>query len=279
MFQYLNDVQKKRLFNGVLAAVILLAVFLGFKALNTIKEFSYIGGGVYPTNTIVVSGKGSVFAIPDTGSFSFTVSEEGKTVKEAQDKESSKINAIINAVKGMGVDEKDIKTVGYYSNPKYDYSSSVCPTRAPSSDGIYTPIYCPPGKQVLTGYEVSQTISVKVRKTDTAGDILTKVGSLGASNISGLDFVTDDMDAVQAEARDKAIQDAKAKAKVLAKSLGVKLVRIVSFNEGGNYPMPYAYGAGGMETKAMSADVATPPQLPVGQNEIVSNVTITYEVR
>ena len=276
MYQYLNDVQKSRLFKGVFAVVITLAVFLGFKALNTIKEFSYIGGGVYPANTITISGKGSVFAIPDTGSFSFSVIEEGKTVKEAQDKESKKINSILDAVKGMGVDEKDIKTVGYYSNPKYEYSSSVC-QRAESTNGVMMPVYCPPGKQVLIGYEVSQTISVKVRKTDTAGDILTKVGSLGAQNISGLNFVTDDMDAVQADARDKAITDAKAKAKILAKSLGVKLVRIVSFNENGNYPVPMYYG---LEAKSIATDVvSTSPQVPVGENEIVSNVTITYEVK
>ena len=181
MYQYLNDVQKRRLFNGVLAAVVCLAVFLGFKALNTIKEFSYIGGGVYPTNTITVSGKGSVFSIPDTGSFSFTVSEEGKTVKDAQDKASKKMNSILDAVKGMGVEEKDIKTVGYYSNPKYEYQGVSCSIN-----------YCPPGKQILTGYEVSQTISLKIRDTDKAGEALTKVGSLGAQNISGLNFVVDD---------------------------------------------------------------------------------------
>ncbi len=277
MFQYLNDVQKKRLFNGIWVAVILLGVFLALQSLNTLKEFSYIGSGVTATNIITVSGKGSVFSVPDTGSFSFSVTEDGKTVKEAQDKESTKINAIIDAVKGMGVDEKDIQTVGYNSNPTYEYSNSACPASPPSSGGVYTPVYCPPGKQVLTGYEVSQTISVKIRKTDTAGDILTKVGSLGATNISGLDFVTDDIDSVQAEARDKAIQDAKAKAKVLAKSLGVSLVRIVSFNENGNYPGPimYAMAAG----KTVSMDASVPPQVPVGQNEIVSNVTITYEVR
>ncbi len=268
MYQYLNDVQKNRLFNGVLATVVLLALFLGFKTLNTIKEFSSIGEGVYPANTISVSGKGSVFSIPDTGSFSFTVSEEGKTVKDAQDKASKKMNAILDAIKEMGIEEKDIKTIGYSSNPKYEYQNAIC------REG-----YCPPGKQVLLGYEVSQTIAIKVRDTESAGEVLTKVGSLGASNISGLSFVTDDEEAVAAEAREEAIKDAKEKAKILAKSLGVRLGKIVSFNEAGNYPQPFLYGMGGMEAKAVSMDVATPPQLPVGENEIVSNVSITYEVK
>jgi len=72
-----------------------------------------------------------------------------------------------------------------------------------------------------------------------------------------------------------AIEAAKAKAEQLAKDLGIRLVRIVNFSEGGNYPI---YGRA--EFKALSADDAIPlPEIPVGENKIVSNVTITYEVR
>lgn len=269
MYQYLDDVQKKRLFNSVLVVIIILAVFLGIKSLNALKENTYIGKGTYAANVISVSGTGEVFSVPDTGQFSFSIVEEGKTVKEAQDKASKKVNAVIDAIKALGIEEKDIKTINYNSYPKYEYSSlSVC-----SRD------YCPPTKQILTGYEVNQSVSVKIRKTSDAGTILTKVGELNVSNISGLDFVIDDMDKVQNEARDKAIDDAKAKAKVLAKSLGVRLNKIVNYQEGGNYPIPY-YG-GVMMEKAMSSDVASAPvpQLPTGENKVTSTVTITYEVQ
>ncbi len=273
--QFLNNMnasQKKWFVNAIVAVAVLLAVFLAFKALFTMKEYSYIGDGVYPTNTITVSGTGEAFAIPDTGSFSYSVNETGKTVKEAQDKSSKKTNAILDALKEMGIDEKDIKTIGYNSNPQYEYVRASCISN-PND-------YSCGGKQVLVGYEVSQTISVKVRDTETAGDVLTKVGSLGASNISGLNFVTDDMDAIQAEARNLAIADAQEKAKALAKSLGVSLGKIVSYNEG--YPMQPMYGYGTMaEMKVANQDsaMAMPPQLPVGQNEIVSNVSVTYEIR
>ena len=138
---------------------------------------------------------------------------------------------------------------------------------------------CPPSKQVLTGYEVSQTITVKVRKTADAGGILTKVGGLGVSNISGLNFVVDDIDTVQAQARDKAIADAKDKADKLEKSLGVKFVRIINFYEGGNYGV---VGMGGdmMSAKAVSFESAqVAPQLPVGENKVTSQVSITYEIQ
>jgi len=262
----------------VFAVTILLAVFLGVKSLNAIKENSKIGQGIYPTNVISVIGKGEVMAIPDTGSFSFSITEEAKTVNLAQEKAGKKTNTIIDALKVLGIDEKDIKTTSYNSYPKYQYSSGVCPMYD-SDGGVSMPRYCPPGKEVLVGYEVSQTISVKIRKTADAGAVLTKVGDLGAANISGLSFVIDDIEKVQDEARDKAIEDAKKQAEILAKSLGVKLKRIVSFSENGNYPIPYIGYGGGMELQAKDATISSvPPQLPTGENEVVSSVTITYEI-
>ncbi|HEY4508724.1 MAG TPA: SIMPL domain-containing protein [Candidatus Paceibacterota bacterium] len=279
MDQISQTPEKAKLFKALFVVFVLLAVFLGAETLNAIKEYSHIGTVPTSTNAISVSGTGEVFAVPDIATFSFSVVESGKTVKEAQDKASVKINAAIDAVKKMGVAEKDIKTTGYYSNPKYDYTTYPCAEPMMMNSGgssVSNIAYpCRSGKQVLTGYEVSQSISVKVRKTDDAGAILTKVGGLGVQNISGLDFVIDNIDAVQAEARDKAIQDAKAKAQVLAKSLGVKLSKIVSFSEGGNQPIYYA-----METKGMMGASAAPiPQIPTGENKVTSNVTITYEIQ
>ena|SRR3989344_177068 len=276
LFDTLDNPQKKRFFNAVITAIVLLAVFLGVKAISAIKEYSYIGSGVYPTNTITVSGTGEVFSIPDTGSFSFSVSEEGKTVKEAQDASSKKMNAILDALKDMDIEDKDIKTVGYNSGPKYEWRQSVCPL---SSD-INKPVYCPPGKNVLTGYEVSQTIYVKVRNTDDAGTILTKVGELGATNISNLDFVVDDLDSVKAEARNKAIANAKEKAEALGEALDVDLVKIVSFSDSNDYPPVYFGASDMMEVKGMGGGaVSLPPQVPVGENKVVSQVSITYEIK
>jgi uncharacterized protein YggE len=282
LFENIDNTQKRRLFNAFLTTIILLAVFLGVKALSAVKEYSYIGGGVYPSSTITVTGTGEVFSIPDTGSFSFSVTEEGKTVKDAQDKSSKKTNAILAALKDMGIEEKDIKTAGYYSGPKYEWRQASCPTSAPSSDmGVSAPVYCPPGKSILTGYEVNQTISVKVRDTEKAGDVLTKVGELGATNISGLDFVVDDLDAVKAEARELAIANAKEKAKKLSKALDIKLVKIVSYNDSSDYPSPMYYAMDSMSSVKGAGEVraAVAPEIPVGENKTVANVSITYEVR
>lgn len=269
MFQFLDDVQKRRFFNALLSVAILLAVFLGLQSINSLKQYSYIGKGVYPSNVISVTGKGEVYAVPDTGSFSFSVVEEGKTVGVAQEKSAKKINQIIEKIKSLGVLEKDIKTTNYNSYPKYDYSREYVCTNG----------YCPPVKQVLAGYEVSQTISVKIRKTSDAGAVLTEVGELGATNISSLEFVVDDIDSVKEEAKDKAIDDAKARAEVLSKSLGVKFKRIISFYENDNQP-PMYYSMSAMEKNGMGGDMARPtvPEIPTGENKITSSVTITFEI-
>ena len=179
------------------------------------------------------------------------------------------MNDIIAYLKGAGVEEKDIKTTDYSVYPQYDYTQSVC------REGL-----CPPGRQVLRGFQVSQTLTIKVRDTEKAGELLAGVGSEGASQVSGLSFTIDDEDALQAEARNMAIEDARKKASELAKQLNVKLVRIVGFSEnGGGYPAPYAYGRGGVAMDASMETKAIAPELPVGENKIVSNISVTYEIR
>ncbi|MBI2612932.1 SIMPL domain-containing protein [Candidatus Kaiserbacteria bacterium] len=246
-----------------------LALFLLVLTVSALKEFRFIGSGVTATNTITVSGEGEVFAVPDLATFSVTIQEEAKEVKDAQDVATKKSNDIYAYLKGEGVEEKDIKTADYSVYPQYDYlQASSC------RDG-----YCPPGRQELRGFQVSQTLTVKVRDTEKAGDLLSGVGSLGASSVSGLSFTIDDQDALDAEARGKAIDDARSKAAELAKQLNVSLVRVVGFSENGYYPpMPYAYGMGGDVAMARESK-AIGPEIPVGENKIVSNVSVTYEIR
>ena len=271
------DIEKKeihivppaRMQTAGMFALAMLGVFLLVLTISSLKQYRYIGSGVAASNTITVSGDGEVFAVPDTATFSVTVQEEAKEVKAAQDVATKKGNDIKVYLKSQGVDEKDIQTTDYSLYPQYDYINSAC------SEG-----YCPPGRQVLRGFQVSETLTVKVRDTKKAGDLLAGVGSKGASSVSGLSFTIDDQDALDAEARDKAIAKAKEKAEALADSLGVTIVRVVGFSENGSYPpMPYAYGMGGAERLDASMAKAVAPDIAVGQNKITSNVTVTYEIR
>lgn len=260
-----ND--KRQIGKYVMILVLVLAVFIGIKAINALKEYSYIGKNIPAMNSISVTGKGEIAVKPDVASFTYTVTEEGKTATEAQDKATKKTNTILEALKGASIEEKDIKTTSYNIYPKYEYTGSVC-----------TAYSCPPGKSVIVGYEVSQSVEVKVRNIEKAGDMLALVGGLNVSNVSNLNFVVDDMEALKAEVRKQAIIDAKEKAKVIAKELGVKFDEIISFYESGQdgYPVPMmadmAYGGTAMSAKAA-------PSIPTGENKLTTMVTITYSVK
>jgi len=216
-------------------------------------------------DTITVSGKGEVVVKPDIATVSFGVTAENMDVSKAQTEATTKMNGIIDLLKGKGVEAKDIKLTNYNIYPRYDYTQT-------------SQIYPYGGKQVLAAYVVSQTVEVKIRDISKAGEILSGVGTLKVTDVSGLNFTVDKEDAVKDEARALAITDAKDQAKILAKNLGVRLVKITAFSEGGNYPVYYemnksmALGMGG-------ADAAIAPQVPMGENKITSNVSITYEIR
>lgn len=244
-----------------MAVAIVLILFLAVLAIsgvvdinNKIKEGRYIGQGSQYKNTISISGEGKVLAKPDIGQVDLSVVSDAATVAAAQKDNTDKMNKITQAMKDLGIKEEDLKTVNYSIYPRYQYTK---------------------GKSEIIGYEVSQTLEVKIRDLDKAGDILGKAASLGANQVGSLNFTFDDPEALKSEARQKAIANAKQKAEDLAKGLGVTLGKITSFSESvSGEPIPiYAreglgIGGGGGAT----------PEIQTGQNEIQVNVTLSYEI-
>jgi len=267
--QLFGEEGAKRVSKWTAISLVLLSAFLLVKTVGDLKRLSNIGKEVYPQSTIMVSGSGEAYAVPDIASFSFSVVETGGTVKQAQEKVDAKINKALVAMREGSVEEKDIKTTGYNVYPKYEWSEIRCITYP-----------CPTGKNILVGYEVNQTILVKIRDTEKAGDLVTKVGAVGVSNISNLEFSVDDREEYVAQAREEAIAEAKSKAKELAKQLGVRLGKMMYYNENGNYPIyGYAEGKGGGMDMAVSSIAPRVAELPTGETKITSDITITYEIK
>jgi uncharacterized protein YggE len=256
-----------KLWNAVMGVLVILTLFLFIVSFKELKSISYVGVNPSSPNVITVTGTGEAVSTPDIATFSFTVSETAKTVVEAQDMASKKINAALKAIKDSGVADKDIKTTSYNINPHYEYQNSICSSYS-----------CPPSKSILTGYDVSQSTSVKVRDIKKAGELLATIGNQNVKYISDLNFSVDEPASVQVKAREEAIAKAQDKAKVLAKQLGVSLVKIISFSEdnGGYYPRP-VYGMGGADMMTTKADIVA-PEISVGEDKVTSNVTITYEI-
>ena len=237
---------------------ILRAFLIGLLVVVGLK---LVGGwgtdGKFPNvPTIMVSGEGKVLAKPDIGVVTFSVWRESKDVGTAQADATKATNGIVDYLKGAGVEEKDLKTTSYSISPMYDYTRSG---------------------SVFRGYQIRQSFELKIRDLANVGAHLTKLAQLGANDVGSLRFDIDNAEGLRAEARAKAIADAKSKAKILARSLGVRLDDIVSFSEGGNYPVPIFYRADAIGMGG--AEKSMPPATPTGENEIVVNVSIGFEVR
>lgn len=263
MNQLVNELSSNRTARiAAVAVLVLLALFLLVKTWDTA-----FGRGINdPYNTITVEGTGKAAMVPDTARITFTVMESASEVGAAQDAATKRTDDALASLEELDIEERDVKTVSYNVSPKYEYNQQPC----------YPGMICSTGSPRIVGYDVSQTVEVKVRDTAKAGDVLAALGGLGVQNISGPEFVVDDESAVTAEARAEAIEEARAKAKELAKELNVHLGKVVSFSEG----MPgdfYGYGKGG--DMMMEAAVNRAPTLPVGENETEITVMITYEIR
>jgi uncharacterized protein YggE len=215
--------------------------------------------------SITVSGEGEVTAVPDIATVTFTVRETAKTVPEVQKLVEAKIDKALKDLDGLGVSKKDVKTISYTVNPHYESQATYC-----------VAYNCPPSKTTITGYDVAETVQVKVRKVDDAGNVIGSLGKANITEISGPEFTVDDPEKAKAQAKEKAIAEAKEKAQATAKALNTSLGEIIQYNEdnGGYYPV-MMYSKSESTMAGMSRDAVS---LPQGESVIKSRVTITYTI-
>ena len=257
MFSKLTTIiSSSRLARSLAIVVVILIAAL---ALNNLWDVFVKWGWANPppkeARTITISAEGKVTVTPDTARLNLSVVTEGKSAEDVQQKNTETMNKVIEFVKSKGVEDRDIKTTGYNLYPKYDYIE---------------------GRQVTAGYSLNQTVEVKVRDLKKVGETITGAVSRGANQVSGVDFFVDDPDKFKAEARARAFEKSRAKAKELAKLARVRLGKIVTFSESfvGEPPIIYArsaevYGIGG----------GAVPDTQPGSQEILVNVSVVFEIR
>ncbi len=246
------QIQKRILFWVAIGFLIILAVFVVVsinQKLNTAAT----------TNTVSFSGEGKVLAKPDVAVVDFSIVTEAATSKAAQDANSEKSNKVTDFLKKQKIEDKDIKTTSYNIYPQYEY---------PRYGG---------GVPKIKGYQVSQTIEIKVRDLESVSSILDGIVTAGANQVGNLNFKIDDPEKLKAEARAKAIADAKKKAGELKDQVGIRLGKIVNFSEGvAGYPVPMYESA--MLSKGVGVGGGG-PSVPSGENEITVDVIITYQIK
>lgn len=227
-------------------------------------------GNEMQRSNVSVIGEGKLFVRPDIARFTATVITDGAHVGDAQNQNSHMSGAVIDFLKKQGVQDKDIKTITYSVEPQYQYDN-----RPPCSIVLQSLIPCIPVSRPprIVSYRVRNSVEIKVHDLNKVDGLLAGIVSAGANEVGSVTFMVEDEKAAMVNARRQAIEDAQAKAVVLARDLGVRIKKIVGFSESGGGPIYY--------DRALGAQVfgeGTPPVQP-GEQEIRSNVTITYEFR
>jgi uncharacterized protein YggE len=200
-------------------------------------------------HTISVNGTGRILVKPDVADLSLGVSIVRDKAKDSEAAAADAMAKVIAALKAAGVKDADIQTAQLSLQPEYDWSSNT---------------------QRLTGYRTDNLVTVVVRDLTKVGETIDSAVDAGATNVNGISFRVDDQSPVEAQARDAAMHDAKAKADALAKAAGVNITGVASISEVSTpIPGPIMYATG-----AVARDSATPVQ--PGNVTLEVTVTVTY---
>lgn len=213
--------------------------------------------------TMQITGHGEVVAAPDTAYVSSGVTSQGATAKDALDANSADMAALIAALKGAGIEAKDIQTSGFSVNPNYVY------TDARDANG-----YTLPPK--INGYIVTNGVTVRVRDLTILGTVLDQAVTVGANTINGVTFAVADPSELYDEARRQAFADAKHKADLYAAAASLELGAIELISEQVGYvqpPQPYTMRA---EAVGAPSDKAVP--IEAGQLTFTIDMNVNWTI-
>lgn len=215
-----------------------------------------------PSPRIIVTGEGEAWAAPDMALLSLSVLRQADTARAALDANTRAMAEVIAALKAAGIDAKDLQTSGFNISPRWFYPQN--PDGSQKNE--------PPR---ITGYDVTNGLSVRVRDLTKLGEVLDTSVTLGVNQGGQITFVNDDPTAAVTEARKKAMADAIARARTLTEAAGASVGRILEISEQNFSPRPMPM----MEAKAMMADAAgAPVPVEAGENAYKVSVNVTFEI-
>ena len=201
-----------------------------------------------PQARVIVIGEGSISVPPDYAQIRSGVTTRAKTAKEATDANSKLMAAVTAALVDAGIAQKDIQTSRF----------SVQPVYAPQQ---------PNTEPKLSGFSVSNQVSVTIRQIAKVGEILDRLIAAGATDVGNIEFLHSDPAKALDQAREAAIADARRKAELYARAAGLSLGRVAWITEDSGYAPP-------IPTGAMRA-LATAAPVPIASGEDTLHVRIT----
>lgn len=211
-----------------------------------------------PARTITVVGRGEVKVKPDVANTTVGVDVQAGTVDAAMEDAQARMTAILAALKKLGIDEKDIRT----SNFSINFERTSPEPRVVTAEAAPGTIEPPAGF-----YRVSNMVQVTIRDMTKVAEVLDTAVKAGANNVWGLSFGLDDTDALEAQAREAAVKDARERAEALAELTGVEVGDVIAVSEvvGSIAPMyeTAARGMGGGGTPVEPGEVAYSTQIQI----------------
>jgi uncharacterized protein YggE len=207
--------------------------------------------------TVGVTGEGVVHAAPDTARVRLGVEVFGPRLAPADTEADQRISSVVLALRNAGVPEAHIRTVGLVIKPQYDTRENQ--------------------PQVLSGYLVQDMLEVEIQDLPSLGGLLDGAMAAGANRVESIRFECQDLDRLQAQARDQAWQSARAKAEQLAQKAGTRLDRVTLVDEPSVEVTTAVYAEG----PAPRAGVVAAPPSPVqtGEVEVRAQVRVTWSTQ
>jgi uncharacterized protein YggE len=205
--------------------------------------------------TISLSGHGEVRLAPDIAIVNLGVASQAAVAKDALAANTTAMQAVFAALKAAGIADKDVRTSNFMVQPRYNFNNEG---KAPT----------------LIGYEVSNSVTVTVRKLDTLGSVLDAVVQSGSNQINGIQFDVSQPEASLDEARKLAVADARHKAEIYAAAANVKLGSVLSVAEGSFAPPPQP-----MMRTTMKMDAAAPVPIAQGEQTLAVDVNVVWEIK
>lgn len=207
-----------------------------------------------PVTTVTVTAEGRVDRAPDIADLSGGVVTTAPTAAAAMAENATRMTAVIAAVRRAGIADRDIQTTGLGLQPQYRYDNNRPP--------------------VLTGYQASNAVALRIRKLADTGRLLDALVAVGANQINGPGFRVDAADAALDEARTQAVATARARADLYARAAGLKVRRVVSIGEsGGEQPRPMV-----MAMMARAPKLAESTPVAPGEVTLAVTVTMVFEL-
>ena len=232
------------------------ALCLGTLAMTASAQTAAPGGYAIPADgtLLSVSAEAQAHRVPDVATISAGVVTQDADANAAMRANAEQMDKVMKAIRAAGIAERDIQTSGISVSPQYRYAENQPPQ--------------------ITGYQASNTVSLKVRDIAKLGKVLDSLVASGANQVNGPNFEIDQPDEAYDEARRAALEKAQARAGMYAKTLDLRVRRIVSISEGGGFRPPVPMPMMAMKAERAQADTSVSP----GETTLSVSLDVVFEL-